>query len=107
MIKALGQSWRSVAAVIIAYLLVVILFFYGDWLLNDIMNFSNSARQIVKSLIGDTTGARGEFLFAFFLSEGSFFITLMILLARVVVLSLFLWLGGVIVNTVFGSGKEH
>ena len=107
MMKALGQSWRSVASVIIAYVLVVILFFYGDWLLNDIMNFSNQARQVVKTVIGDTTGSRGEFLFAFFLSEGSFFITLMILLARVVVLSLFLWLGSLIVNGVFGSDKSR
>jgi hypothetical protein len=99
----LGQTWRSVASVIIAYILVVILFFYGDWLLNDILNVSNSIRDFMRAVVGDATGAQGNFLFTVFFSEGTFFITLMILLARVLVLSLFLWIGQAIVHAMFGK----
>lgn len=106
MFKSLGQTWRSIASIIIAYFLVVVLFFYAGAFLNDILGFSNSVREFVRAVIGDTTGPQGNFLFTVFFSEGTFFITMMILLARVVILSLFLWLGNVIVEGIFGRASH-
>ena len=106
MFKSLGQTWRSIASVVIAYFLVVVMFFYASEFLNEILSFSNGVREFVRAVIGDTTGAQGNFLFTVFFSEGTFFITLMILLARILVLSFFLWIGNIIVEGVFGKASH-
>jgi hypothetical protein len=106
MFKSLGQTWRSIASVVIAYFLVVLMFFYAGSMLNEILGFSNSVREFVKQVIGDTTGPQGNFLFTVFFSEGTFFITFMILLARVLILSAFLWIGNLIVEGLFGKAPH-
>ncbi|HAH08810.1 MAG TPA: hypothetical protein DCL54_07305 [Alphaproteobacteria bacterium] len=91
----------------IAYALVVALFFYGPGLLNQLFDVSEGARVWLKDAIGAVVGDQAETLFRGFVSEGTVFITLMILLARVVVLSFALWIGSVVVHTLFGREAGH
>lgn len=102
-----GQTWRSIASVFIAYALVVALFFFEAGLLNRLFDISESARSWLKDIIGALIGDEAESLFRGFVSEGTVFITLMILLARVVILSFSLWVGSLIVTSLFGSPETR
>lgn len=105
MFKALGQTWRSILSVVIAYVLILLLFVWGDWFLYDVLGVAKSAWFNLSTLIGDNFGSQPGILFDLFISPGAMFMTFMILFARVVVLSLFLWFGNLIVSGIAGSGK--
>jgi hypothetical protein len=106
MFKALGQTWRSIASVVIAYILILILFVWGDWFLYEILGIAKDTWYNLSQLIGGNIGTQPGILFDLFISPGAMFMTFMILFARVVVLSLFLWLGGLIVDGVFGKSAR-
>lgn len=109
MFRLIGQTWRTVLAVVIAYVLVVALFFWGDAYLADAIRASNGFREFLKGVIGSDVvlGPRGEILFTLALSDAAVFMTLLILFVRVVVITLAVWIGEVIVTMLFGRAEDQ
>lgn len=108
MIRLLGQTWRSVLAVVIAYVLVVALFFYGDTYLANAIRASAGFREFLKGVVGSDVvlGPRGEILFTMALSDAAVFMTLLILFVRVVVITIAVWIGQIIVTALFGRVED-
>jgi hypothetical protein len=100
--KEIGKTWRSIAAVILAYGLIALLFFYNEDALSYLFGIAKSTYDQGYHIAGDFS-KRAEFLFGFTLTPGAVFVTMMILFVRVVVISLFLWVSKGIINLFFGS----
>ena len=103
--KEIGKTWRSIAAVILAYGLIAVLFFYNENALSMLFGIAKDAYDQGYHIAGDFS-KRAEFLFGFTLTPGAVFVTMMILFVRVVVLSLFLWIAKGIIGLLFG-GRER
>jgi hypothetical protein len=99
------KTWRSVASVGLAYGLIALLAVYNqDWLYQafDLSRGGyNQATDFVShfsKLGGVLTGVA--------LNPGSVFVTMMILFARVVVLSVLLWIGKLLGGALFGRKES-
>ncbi len=99
-------SWRSVASAVLAYAIIALLFFYDDGMLARLFDVASKSHDEFKDLVGHWS-KRGEFLFGFTISEGSVFVTMMILFVRIFVLSIILWIAGLIVEGVFGKAPAR
>lgn len=98
--KHLGTTWRSVASVFLAYVIVVALFFYEEKWLVTMTRWATEFHDWLAHTFGFFSD-RGEALFTLTISDATIMITLLILFVRVVVLSLVLWLTGKLVNVIF------
>lgn len=103
--KEIGKSWRSIAAVILAYALIAALFFYNENALSMLFGIAKDTYDQGYHLAGEFS-KRAEFLFGFTLTPGAVFVTMMILFMRVVVLSLFLWLAKGLIGLLFGRAER-
>lgn len=100
--KEIGKTWRSIAAVILAYGIIVVLFFYNEDLLSTLFGFAKQGYDQGYHMAGEVS-KRAEFLFGFTLTPGAVFVTMMILFVRVVLLSLLLWVANGIIGLIFGK----
>jgi hypothetical protein len=104
--KEIGATWRSIAAVILAYGLIALLFFYNEDALSTLFGIAKGGYDQGYHLAGEFS-KRAEFLFGFTITPGAVFVTMMILFVRVVVLSLVLWIAKGIIKLIFGSGERQ
>ena len=98
--KEIGKTWRSIAAVVLAYALIAALFFYNEDALSMLFGIAKQGYDQGYQIAG-AFSKRAEFLFGFTLTPGAVFVTMMILFVRVVVLSIFLWIAKGIVGLFF------
>jgi hypothetical protein len=101
--KHLGRTWRSILAVVLAYVLVAALFFWAPTLFDSLLMKSHAFHDWLADVIGGFS-ARGRILFFTTITDFATFMTLLILFVRVVVISLALWISEGIVRGAFGSG---
>jgi len=101
--KHLGRTWRSVLAVILAYVLVAILFFWAPHLFDYWLTKSHAFHDWLANFIGQFS-ARGRILFFSTITDFATFMTLLILFVRVVVISLALWISEAVIKGAFGGG---
>ena len=99
--KQLGRTWRSILAVILAYVLVLILFLWAPGLLDQAVVQSHGFHDWLAGLIGQFSD-RGRILFFSTITDFATFMTLLILFVRVVVISLALWISEGLVSVLFG-----
>ncbi len=102
--KHLGRTWRSIVAVLLAYVLVRILFLWAPDCLIAFMTESHGFHDWLADFIGRFT-SRGRVLFFSTVTDFATFMTLVILFMRVVVISLALWLSEGLVRVLFGRGE--
>ncbi len=92
----LKQSWRSVFAILLAYVISVVLFVFETGWFNSLINWASDARLWFKHVVGEVS-PKGESAFSF-ISDFTTYITLMIVFVRVVVISAVLWISERIVG---------
>lgn len=105
--KTLGhffwQTWRSIVSFFLSFFVLgLMVWFTPDW----VMGFVETAGQL-KYLVMDTANAalgagQPSAIFGLVVGDTAIALTLMTLFTRVVVLTLILWLGGLIYRRVFG-----
>ena len=99
----LGQTWRSIVSFFLSFVvLALMVWFTPDW----VQSFVQAAGTL-KYLIMDAADAvfgygQPSALFALVVGDTAIALTLMTLFTRVVVLTLILWLGGLIFRVLFG-----
>lgn len=103
----LGQTWRSVVSFFLSFVvLALMVWFTPDW----VQSFVQAAGTL-KYFIMDAADAlfgygQPSALFALVVGDTAIALTLMTLFTRVVVLTLILWLGGLIFRVLFGSATR-
>ncbi|HXZ68888.1 MAG TPA: hypothetical protein VEH07_09890 [Alphaproteobacteria bacterium] len=102
--KHLGRTWRSILAVALAYVLVLILFLWAPSLLDKAVLQSHGFHDWLANFIGQFS-ERGRILFFSTITDFATFMTLLILFVRVVVISLALWISEGLVQLLFGRGE--
>lgn len=105
LLREIAKTWRSIAAIILAYGLIVLLFFYSPDALNQLFGYAVKGYNEGYQVAGEMSD-RAAFLFGNFISPPSVFVTMMILLMRVVVISLLLWVAKLMVDAVFGRARN-
>ena len=101
--KHLGRTWRSIIAVVLAYVLVAAMFFWTPHLFDFALSKSHGFHDWLANFIGQFS-ERGRILFFSTITDFATFMTLLILFVRVVVISLALWISEAITNGVLGRG---
>lgn len=104
--KHLGTTWRSIVSVVLTYIIVVALFFYEDKWLVTMTRWASNFHDWLAHTFGFFSD-RGEALFTLTISDATVMITLLILFVRVVVLSLLLWLTGLLLKTLFPPKRGY
>jgi hypothetical protein len=99
--KYFRQTWRSVLAVVLAYVIVLFLFLGAPAILDLLVTKSHWVHDQVANLIG-AFSQRGRILFFSTINDFMTFMTLMILFVRVVVISIALWFSERLVRALFG-----
>ena len=102
--KHLGRTWRSILAVVLAYVFVLILFLWAPSLLDKAVLQSHGFHDWLANFIGQFS-ERGRILFFSTITDFATFMTLLILFVRVVVISLALWISEGLVRILFGRGE--
>jgi len=102
--KHLGRTWRSIMAVILAYVLVLVLFLWAPDMLDQFVTQSHGFHDWLANFIGGFS-SRGRILFFSTITDFATFMTLLILFVRVVVISLALWISEGVVRVLFGRGN--
>jgi hypothetical protein len=102
--KHLGRTWRSIFAVILAYVLVAVLFFYAPGIFDTALAKSHGFHDWLANTIGSFS-TRGRILFFSTITDFATFMTLMILFVRVVVISLALWISEWLIGGIFGRSR--
>ncbi len=94
LLRLLGQTWRSVISVLIAYTIVIGLLIYYPEILQQVLHFSESIRDHIIAFIGSETidNPTAEVLARAIISEHSVSMIMFFLFARVVVLTTILFL---------------
>lgn len=94
LLRLLGQTWRSVVSVLIAYTIVIGLLIYYPEILQQILHFAEGIRDHIIAFIGSETidNPTAEVLARAIISEHSVSMILFFLFARVVVLTTILFL---------------
>lgn len=86
----IGQTWRSLFSIVLAYGLTVALFVYSSDTLQSLIQWNSGFHDWMQHLVG-TVSPRGESVFSLMISDATTFMTLMIFFVRAVVLTLALW----------------
>jgi hypothetical protein len=100
----LWQTWRSVVSFFMSFFVLgLMVLFTPDWVRNLL-----GAASGVKTFVMDTADAafgagQPAALFGLVVGDTAIALTLMTLFTRVVVLTLILWLGGLIYRSLFGG----
>jgi hypothetical protein len=104
----IGQTWRSIVSFFLSFVVLgLMVWFTPDW----VQAFVQAAGRI-KFLVMDGADAALGFgqpsaLFALIVGDTAIALTLMTLFTRVVVLTLILWLGGLIFGGIFGRSAPR
>lgn len=102
LLSEIGKTWRSIASVGLAYGLIALLGIYNqDWLYSA-FDISRQGYNHATDLVSHFSKL-GAVMTGVALNPGSVFVTMMILFARVVVLSVVLWIGRLIGAAVTGG----
>jgi hypothetical protein len=99
--RQIGKTWRSIFAIVLAYVMVAALFFWAPNLLDSAINQSHGFHDWLANLIGRFS-SRGRILFFSTITDFATFMTLVILFMRVVVITLALWISEAVTGGIFG-----
>lgn len=109
--KTLGhfvkQTWRSIISFFMSFVVLgIMVWFTPDW----VQWFVVAAGQLKLYIMDGATATLGygqpSALFALLVGDTAIALTLFALFTRVVVLTLILWLGGLIFSAIFGKSAE-
>jgi hypothetical protein len=97
------QTWRSIVSFFLSFVVLgLMVWFTPDW----VTNFVETAGSIKYFVTGAATETLGygqpSALFSLVVGDTAIALTLMTLFTRVIVLTLILWIGGLIYSAVFG-----
>lgn len=100
----LWQTWRSVVSFFLSFVVLgLMVWFTPDW----VMGFVETAGSLKYLVMGGAESVFGysqpSALFGLVVGDTAIALTLMTLFTRVVVLTLILWLGGLIFGRLFGG----
>ena len=101
------QTWRSIVSFFLSFIVLGLMVLLSpEWVLGFV-SFAGSVKDVVifgsNSVFGYEQPAA---LFALVVGDTAIALTLMTLFTRVIVLTLVLWLGGLIFGSLFGRGRE-
>ncbi|MBI1213369.1 MAG: hypothetical protein GC190_18040 [Alphaproteobacteria bacterium] len=102
LIHLLGQSWRSVLSVIIAWALVIWSLIYYPDALAFVINSARGTRQFLLDLVGSSGNQTVDILAGAMITDHTVTMAFMFLFARIVVLTLILYVVGQIWYAVTG-----
>jgi hypothetical protein len=99
-----GQTWRSIASFLLSFVVLgLMVWFTPDW----VQAFVQAAASLKYLVMDGADAALGygqpSALFGLIVGDTAIALTLMTLFTRVVVLTLMLWLGGLIFGSIFGA----
>jgi uncharacterized membrane protein len=100
------QTWRSIVSFFLSFIVLgLMVWFTPDW----VTGFVETAGSLKYFLTGTATELFGygqpSALFSLVVGDTAIALTLMTLFTRVVVLTLVLWLGGLIYRSLFGRSS--
>ena len=100
----LWQTWRSIVSFFMSFIVLgLMVWFTPDW----VQGFIEAAGSLKYMIMGGAEEVIGygqpSALFALLVGDTAIALALMTLFTRVVVLTLILWLGGLIYSALFGS----
>ncbi len=99
-----GQTWRSIASFFLSFVMLgLMVWFTPDWV-QAFVQAAGSLKYLVMDGAEATLGyGQPSALFGLVVGDTAIALTLMTLFTRVVVLTLLLWLGGLIFGDLFGG----
>jgi len=101
------QTWRSIVSFFLSFFVLgLMVWFTPDWV-TGFVQAAGSIKYLVMDGAENVLGyGQPSALFALVVGDTAIALTLMTLFTRVVVLTLILWLGGLIYRGVFGGGAS-
>jgi len=104
----LGQTWRSIVSFFLSFFVLgLMVWFTPDW----VQGFIEVAGRLKILIMDGATNALGfgqpAALFGLLVGDTAIALTLLTLFTRVVVLTLILWLGGLILGALTGARPAH
>ena len=102
LVNLLAQTWRSVASVIIAWALVIWSLIYYPDALAFVINSARGTRQWLLDLVGSGGNQTVDILAGAMITDHTVTMAFMFLFARIVVLTLILWIIAQIYRAVTG-----
>lgn len=100
----LGQTWRSIASFFLSFVVLgLMVWFTPDWV-QSFVRAAGSLKIYIMEAADSLLGfGQPSAMFALIVGDTAIALTLMTLFTRVVVLTLLMWLGGMIYRSMFGS----
>jgi len=102
LIHLLGQTWRSVLSVVIAWTLVIWSLIYYPDALAFVINSARGTRQWLLDLVGSGGNQTVDILAGAMITDHTVTMAFMFLFARIVVLTLILWIIAQVYRAVTG-----
>lgn len=109
--KTLGQfmwqTWRSIVSFFLSFFVLgLMVWFTPEWV-TGFVETAGSVKYFVTGAATETLGyGQPSALFSLIVGDTAIALTLMTLFTRVVVLTLILWIGGLIYSSLFGGGRS-
>jgi hypothetical protein len=109
--KTLGQfmwqTWRSIVSFFLSFFVLgLMVWFTPEWV-TGFVETAGSVKYIVTGAATETLGyGQPSALFALIVGDTAIALTLMTLFTRVVVLTLILWIGGMMYRSLFGGSSS-
>jgi hypothetical protein len=100
----LWQTWRSVVSFFLSFIVLgLMVWFTPDWV-NGFIQAAGNLKYLIMGGAEEMIGyGQPSALFALLVGDTAIALALMALFTRVVVLTLILWLGGLIYSALFGG----
>ena len=103
----MGQTWRSIVSFFLSFIVLgMMVWFTPEWV-QGFVEMAGSFKYLVLGTATDVTGVgQPSALFSLLVGDTEIAMAMMTLFTRVVVLTLLLWIGGLIYNSLFGRASE-
>jgi hypothetical protein len=100
----MGQTWRSIVSFFLSFLVLgLMVWFTPEWV-QGFVELASNFKYFILGVANDVSGVgQPSALFALLVGDTEIALAMMTLFTRVVVLTLLLWIGGLIYNSLFGK----
>jgi hypothetical protein len=100
----MGQTWRSVVSFFLSFFVLgMMVWLAPDWVMGFVEAASNLKFLVMNSAQAMLGSGQPSALFGLVVGDTAIALALMLLFTRVIVLTLVLWIGGLIYRSLFGG----
>jgi hypothetical protein len=103
----MGQTWRSIVSFFLSFVVLGLMVIFAPGWATGFVEAASSFKYVVLDQFSSLTGlGQASDVFALLVGDTEIALVMITLFTRVVVLTLLLWLGGLIYRGLFGGGSK-